>query len=120
MLSIFDTDGTLGRSYGDNDIDPGPSVCNCLTGTPRIDANGNCTCDSPGPLGNYGGPRTMTEHAVQYILPWQPLNSAESAKAANASEDFTIFGFSPLTIILVAGGGFFLYSAMSDGGKKAR
>ena len=117
-LSIYDEDGTLGRDP--NDPRQLPPVCNCITGTPYIDADGNCGChNSPSPLGNYGGPRSMVEHSVQYIMPWQPLNPAESAKAAASDAPFTIFGFSPLTVALVAGAGLFLYSSMSDG-KKAR
>lgn len=117
-LSIFNSDETLGRDV--NDPRQLPPVCNCLVGTPRIDANGDCHCDnSPSPLGNYGGPRTMVEHAVQYIMPWQPINPAQTAKAAASDAPFTIFGFSPLTVALVAGAGLFLYSSMSEG-KKAR
>lgn len=120
MLSIFDNDDTLGRDI--NDPRQLPPVCNCLTGTPRIDDDGNCVCDnSPvtGPLGNYSGPRTMVEHAVQYILPWQPINPATGVKAADKAGDFTIFGFSPWVVAAVAGAGFLIYSSMNDN-KRAR
>jgi len=120
-LSIFNADGNLGRDI--NDPAQLPPVCNCVVGTPRIDAEGNCVCDnSPvltGPL-NYGGPRVMVEHATQYILPWQPINPATGTKAETNNAPFTIFGFSPLTVALAAGAAWFLFSAMGDDGKKAR
>ena len=115
-LSIFDDDETLGRDPSD----PGqlPPLCNCVHGTARIDADGNCQCDSdlPGPLGNYGGPRTLVEHAYQTtVIPGPSYPAAQYSKDPAADGDGTIFGLSPLMLLLIAGGGLWLVSSM--GGK---
>ena len=120
-FSLFENDGGLGRDP--SDPPQLPPQCSCLHGTPVIDADGNCTCvsDLPGPLGNYGGPRTLVEHAYQTtVIPGPSYPAAQYSKDAPASGDGTIFGLSPLMLILLAGGGLWLLSSMGGTTKKTR
>lgn len=117
QFSIFEHDGNLGRDP--NDPMQLPPICNCLHGTASVDADGNCNCTSDvgGPLGNYGGPRVLVEHAYQTTeIPGPPMPYTGSKVAA--SDDGTIFGLSPLMLLVLAGGGLWLFSSMSGTTKK--
>lgn len=118
-FSIFESDGTLGRDPSD----PGqlPPQCNCVHGTARIDADGNCQCDSdlPGPLGNYGGPRSVVEHAYQTtVIPGPSYPAAQYSKDAAGDDAGTLFGLSPLMLLLIAGGGLWALSSFGGSTKK--
>ena len=123
---IFGDDDTLGRDPSDPPQLPpvgggDTGDCSCVTGTAYRDASGNCRCDNGIPqLGNYGGPRGITEHAVQYILPWQPLLHADEGAKAPAAADFTIFGLSPLVALGIAAAGLWAFSSMGGNTKKSR
>lgn len=119
QFSIFEHDGNLGRDP--NDPMQLPPICNCLHGTASVDADGNCQCSSdvPGPLGNYGGPRTLVEHAYQTtVIPGPSYPAAQYSKDAADASDGTIFGLSPLMLLVLAGGGLWLFSSMSGTTKK--
>lgn len=119
-LSIFDDDNDLGRTPGDPaQLPPIDGDCSCLHGTPFRDANGNCGCQNAiAQVGNYGGPRTMVEHA--YVTTVIPGESAPAAQYNRPAPDETsIFGLSPLMLLVIAGGGLWILSSMG-GTKKTK
>lgn len=118
-FSIFENDGTLGRSPLDPpQLPPIDGDCSCVHGTPYRDENGNCRCSNDLPqLGNYGGPRTMVEHAyVTTVLPGESAPAAQYNKAA--ADDGTLFGLSPLMLLLIAGGGLWALTSFGGSTKK--
>lgn len=120
--SIFEDDDLLGRSPSDPpQLPPIDGDCSCLHGTPYRDADGNCRCTDAvgGPLssGNYGGPRVRVEHVYQTTeIPGPAAPAAQYNRPA--PDDGTIFGLSPLMLLVIAGGGLWLLSSMGGTTKK--
>lgn len=119
-LSIFQNDDGLG-----SETKP-PVGFACLHGTPVYDAaTDTWGCLSypdppppPEPDNWWNRRKTLVEHVYVTTLPWEPISGRadQGAKTAKA-EDFTLFGLSPLMLLVIAGGGLWALSSM-DGKKK--
>lgn len=79
--------------------------CNCLVGTPMIDANGQCHCVE-----------TATSGQIIRTHTGRPIPVGISTPATTkADDDNTIFGFNPLVVLGAVAVG--LYFLTKDGDK---
>lgn len=132
-FSIFDDDHTLGLSVRDfREVkDPGGTPCNCLHGTPVIDANGNCTCVDTLPVNsppfNPGPPRGQWgQNGAGGIWAYMPFSNTtirpDDPRPQTTAGDGgffsgTIFGL-PVGLVLLGGGAVALWVISSMDGKK--
>lgn len=112
-FSIFSSANTMAG-------DTSGTACNCLVGTPYIDAAGNCRCtDANGTVPPASSPKNdpFAPGGIYYIFNAPAGPPAATGTAAAAAAGPTIFGL-PANMVYIGGAlaALFLFSKM-DGGK---
>lgn len=91
--------------------------CNCLWGTPVIDANGNCGCMNDFPPPTYTTAQNQTVKGNPQIIYVQVPTQTQptTTQTAQPATDDTFFGIPKWVAIVVGvGGGLYVLSQMGD------